>query len=86
MSVDTLFNYDLWLPEDFIPENTDGEVEEFILMPIAEMAQLTETTSEFKDNCNLVNIDLLIRLNLINNSHQDYHEIVEQLYASPSSF
>ena len=80
MNVDTLFNYDLWLPESFIPENTDGEVDEFILMPIEEMAELTENSSEFKDNCNLVNIDLLIRLGLINDPHPDYNEITNQLY------
>ena len=81
MSVDTLFNYDLWLPEDFIPENTDGEVDEFILMSLEEMAQITDTTKEFKDNCNLVNIDLLLRLGLINKSHSDYKEITSTLYA-----
>ena len=81
MNVDTLFNYDLWLPEDFVPENTDGEVDEFILMPLEEMAQLTDTTCQFKDNCNLVNIDLLLRRGLINDSHPDYDEIVKQLYA-----
>jgi hypothetical protein len=81
MSVDTLFNYDLYLPEDFTPENTDGEVDEFILMSLEEMAHITETTDEFKDNCNLVNIDLLIRRGMINESHPDYQEIYEQLYA-----
>lgn len=80
MNVDTLFNYDLWLAEDFIPENTDGEVDEFILMPIQELAQLTADTSEFKDNCNLVNIDLLIRLGLINESDPDYKDIIKWLY------
>ena len=81
MSVDTLFNYDLYLPEDFMPENTDGEVDEFILMPLEEMANLTENTDEFKDNCNLVNIDLLLRLGLIDKSHRDYAEICKALYA-----
>ncbi|MCF6188950.1 MAG: DUF4743 domain-containing protein [Cocleimonas sp.] len=81
MSVDTLFNYDVYLPEDFIPENTDGEVDEFILMPLEEMAHLTETTTEFKDNCNLVNIDLLLRRGLIDESHADYTEIRKKLYA-----
>ena len=80
MNVDTLFNYDLWLPEDFIPENTDGEVDEFILMPIEEMSRLTNETNEFKDNCNLVNIDLLLRLGLIDKSHPDYNEIKRRLY------
>jgi len=81
MSVDSLFNYDLWLPEDFIPENTDGEVEEFILMSLEEMAHITDTTTEFKDNCNLVNIDLLIRFGLIDQAHSDYQEIMTLLYA-----
>ncbi len=81
MNVDTLFNYDLVLPEDFTPENTDGEVDEFILMPIEEMAKITETTEEFKDNCNLVNIDLLLRRGLIDKSHPDYQEICNKLYA-----
>ncbi len=81
MNVDTLFNYDLHLPEDFIPKNTDGEVDEFILMPLEEMAQITETTNDFKDNCNLVNIDLLIRRGLIDKSHPDYSAICEKLYA-----
>jgi isopentenyldiphosphate isomerase len=81
MSVDTLFNYDLILSEDFVPENTDGEVDEFILMPLEEMAHITETTSEFKDNCNLVNIDLLLRRGLIDESYSDYQEICKTLYA-----
>ena len=84
MNVDTLFNYDLWLPEEFIPENTDGEVDEFILMPIEEMAYLTAETEQFKDNCNLVNIDLLLRLGLINSSHPDYGEISRMLYQEPA--
>ena len=81
---DGLFNYDLWLAEDFVPHNTDGEVESFKLMPIEEMAKITDETSEFKSNCNLVNIDLLIRLGLINASHPDYQEICCLLYAKPS--
>jgi len=82
MSVDTLFNYDLWLPEDFIPENTDGEVDEFILMPLEEMARITDTTKEFKDNCNLVNIDLLIRFGLLGPTHPDFEEIMTELYVA----
>ena len=81
MNIDTLFNYDLWLPEDFIPHNTDGEVEEFMLMPLEKVAWLTDNTDEFKDNCNLVNIDLLLRLGFITKSHPDYSEITECLYA-----
>lgn len=81
INIDTLFNYDLWLQEDFMPHNTDGEVDEFMLIPLEQMAELTNNTDEFKDNCNLVNIDLLLRQGLITESHPDYIEITERLYA-----
>ncbi len=81
LSMDTLFNYDLWLPEDFTPVNTDGEVDEFILMPLLEVAYTIDTKDKFKSNCNLVNIDLLIRSGVINESHADFKAITELLYA-----
>jgi hypothetical protein len=31
--------YDLELPDDFVPFNGDGEVEEFMLMPVEEALQ-----------------------------------------------
>lgn len=80
---DGQFIYDLWLAEDFIPRNTDGEVESFKLIPIEEMARLVNETDQFKDNCNLINIDLLLRLGLIDSSHPDYQAIRTQLYSEP---
>lgn len=77
----TIYMYDLWLPEDFVPENTDGEVEEFHLLPLEEVARLTAETTEFKDNCNLVNVDLLIRQGLINAQTPNYAAIKTALYA-----
>lgn len=58
---DTLFVYDLELPEDIIPQNTDGEVESFTLMQLADVAELIRTTDNFKFNCNLVIIDFMLR-------------------------
>jgi hypothetical protein len=78
----TIYNFDLWLPEDFMPVNTDGEVEAFHLLPIEEILELTEHTTEFKDNCNLTNIDLLIRQGLLTEKHPDYTQIHQQLYRS----
>lgn len=78
----TIYIYDLWLPEDFVPENTDGEVTGFQLMPLTELARLTETTDEFKDNCNLVNIDLLLRLDVINKQHPEHTAIIRDLYVA----
>ena len=83
---DGIFAYDLWLDEAFVPHNTDGEVESFQLMPIEEMARLTETTDDFKDNCNLVNIDLLLRMGLIDETHPEHAEIISTLYKKPAPF
>nr|CAA6830274.1 MAG: NUDIX hydrolase [uncultured Thiotrichaceae bacterium] len=76
----TLFAYDLWLPEDFVPVNNDGEVEGFQLISLSELAELTEHTDKFKDNCNLVNIDLLLRYGVITETHKDYAALTEALY------
>lgn len=76
----TIYIYDLWLPDDFVPENTDGEVLGFQLLPLADIARLTEQTTEFKDNCNLVNIDLLLRLGYLNAQHPEYQAIRQALY------
>ena len=62
---DQQFCYDLELPVDFAPRNTDGEVESFELWPIARVASVVQDTFEFKFNCNLVVIDFLIRHGLI---------------------
>jgi len=78
----SIYLYDLWLPEDFVPENTDGEVDSFELLPLPEIARLTADTAEFKDNCNLVNIDLLLRLGLIAEQHPDYTAILTALYGT----
>jgi hypothetical protein len=61
LKLDTLFNFDLAMPADFVPENTDGEVDEFMLMPLRQVAEIVRDSFEFKFNCSLVVIDFLIR-------------------------
>ena len=58
---DQMFCYDLELPDDFTPNNTDGEVERFALWPIDKLIDTVRNTFDFKYNCNLVIIDFLIR-------------------------
>lgn len=58
---DTMTVFDLYLPESFIPQNTDGEVESFSLWTMDEIAHVVAETERFKPNCNLVLIDLLMR-------------------------
>jgi 8-oxo-dGTP pyrophosphatase MutT (NUDIX family) len=62
---DLVFCYDLTLPEAFVPEAADGEVEAFELWPIARVVETVRETDDFKFNVNLVLIDLFIRLGLI---------------------
>jgi Domain of unknown function (DUF4743) len=76
---DVMFNYDLELPADFVPANTDGEVAEFYLWPVEKVIELVETTTEFKFNCNLVIIDFCIRHGLIGPDRPDYLALMRGL-------
>lgn len=69
---DVQFCYDLEMPGDFTPRNTDGEIAEFMLWPIARVAEVVRDTREFKFNCNLVIIDFLVRRGLLPPEHPDY--------------
>jgi thiamine pyrophosphokinase len=62
---DHLHCFDLVLPEAFIPQAADGEVESFELWPLRRVAEAVRMTDDFKFNVNLVLIDLLIRLQVI---------------------
>ena len=77
---ETLYCYDLELPADFQPVCTDGEVEEFLLLPLAEVADLVRDTDEFKLNCNLVVVDFLIRHGYLSAEDQDYDLLVSGLH------
>jgi isopentenyldiphosphate isomerase len=77
---DQQFCYDLELPADFTPRNTDGEVESFELWPIEQVIATVRETFEFKFNCNLVIIDFLIRHGLIDaDGEQDYMALSQGL-------
>ncbi len=77
---DTLYCYDLELPVDFVPANTDGEVAEFCLMPVDEVARMVRETDDFKLNCNLVIIDFLIRHGNIGPETANYLQIAQGLH------
>ena len=68
---DVVYAYDLELPESFIPQPADGEVESFALWPLARVLEVASTTDDFKFNVNLVLIDLLIRYRLIEGGAAD---------------
>ncbi len=78
---DVLYCYDIELPRDFEPRNTDGEVEKFMLLPIEQVMEIVHDSDEFKLNCNLVVIDFLVRHGLIGPSDPEYLDIVGGLRA-----
>ncbi|MBH89106.1 MAG: DUF4743 domain-containing protein [Magnetovibrio sp.] len=77
---DVIFIYDLVLPEDFKPENTDGEMEEFQLMTMNDVMSRVQETCDFKFNCAFVIIDFLIRHGYIEPDHQDYLKLISSLH------
>ncbi len=80
LSPDVMFVYDMELPVDFVPRNTDGEIDEFYLLSMAEVMETTRETRDFKFNCALVNIDFFIRHGFLNAENDpDYLEILNGL-------
>ncbi len=76
---DCIFVFDLELPADFRPRNTDGEVERFYLWTLDEVSRRLRQTTEFKFNCALVMIDFLVRIGFIPKDHPERAEIVTRL-------
>ena len=82
---DLIFNFDLELPADFSPVNTDGEVEEFYLWPMERVMETVRESDAFKFNCALVIIDFLVRHGYVAADDPDYSDIVEGLVARPET-
>jgi 8-oxo-dGTP pyrophosphatase MutT (NUDIX family) len=82
---DVLFCYDLELPVDFVPAPQDGEVESFQRLPIAEVASIIANTDRFKDNCNLVILDFLVRHGFLKPEQEGYLQVVAGLRSGDCS-
>lgn len=77
---DTMFCFDLAVPAGFTPRNTDGEIEDFRPMDVAEVASRVRDGDDFKFNVNLVLLDFLIRHgHLCPDGEPDYLDIVRGL-------
>ncbi|KAK3129861.1 hypothetical protein QOZ80_6BG0485740 [Eleusine coracana subsp. coracana] len=82
---DVLFCYDLKLPADFVPNNEDGEVDSFRLIPVPHAANIIRRTEFFKPNCNLVIIDFLVRHGYINPDSHGYLNLLQSLRSGDCS-
>lgn len=79
---DVLFCFDLALPSDFEPRNTDGEVDAFYRWPITEVMRVIRETEDFKFNCALVVIDFLVRRGIMQPDDPEYSAILQGLRLS----
>jgi 8-oxo-dGTP pyrophosphatase MutT (NUDIX family) len=73
-----LFVHDLWLPQDFRPENQDGEVAEIRLLPVEEVMQEILTGSVTLD-AGAVMIDGLLRLGALPPEDPQYLDLLRML-------
>lgn len=72
---EVMFVHDLWLPEDFAPQNQDGEVSEFRLLPIEEVIQAI-LVGDFTLDAGTVMIDGLLRLGAVPPEDAQYLELL----------
>ena len=77
---DVLFVYDLELPADFTPLNSDGEIVHFELTPADKVVERVRSTDDFKFNVNLVILDFAIRHGLIGVDDPEYLDVATGLY------
>ena len=75
-----LFVYDLELPADFTPKNSDGEIVDFELMPAEAVVERVRTTDDFKFNVNLVILDFAMRHGLIAVDDPEYLDVATGLH------
>jgi hypothetical protein len=81
---DTLFLFDLELPADFVPRNTDGELTGFELWDVQAVMARVRETEEFKFYVAPALIDFFLRHGLLDPDREpDYLPIVRQLHAGP---
>ena len=79
LSPATMFVFDLEVSRDFEPENADGEIGYFQLLPIHDVLHLVDVGRELKPNSNLVIIDFCFRHGIITPAYPDYTEIEQGL-------
>ena len=83
LSTKTLAVFDVELPRDVSPQNGDGEVEEFVLMPIDEAVESLRTSlSKWKPNAALVMLDFAMRHGFVAPDDPGYFELAHALRAA----
>lgn len=80
LSTKLLNTFDLELPTDFVPVNTDGETSDFILLDLQTILKKIENELEnWKPNVAITIIDFAIRHGFISPDDKNYAEMVHKL-------
>jgi len=77
---DVMFVYDLEVPADFEPMNSDGEIAGFELMPLSSILERIRTTTDFKFNVNLVILDFAVRHGVLRPDDPEYLDVANGLH------
>ena len=77
---DVLFVYDLEVPDDFVPQNRDGEFSGFELMPAIAVLERIRNSFDFKFNVNLVILDFAVRHGILQPNDPEYLEVATGLH------
>lgn len=77
---DVLFVYDLEMPADFVPQNNDGEIVDFELVPASAVLDRIRTTDDFKFNVNLVILDFALRHGVLRPEDPEYLDVATGLH------
>ncbi len=83
MHWENLTIFDLELDAGFKPDNRDGEVAEFQLLPIGEVRRLVRDTNEFTVDAALVILDFLLRHDLCGAPPAECAALAAALQATP---
>jgi len=83
----TEFVFDLELPENFTPDNNDGEVSGWELVPVNQVVEVICSTTSFKITSSPVVVDWLIRHGIVNHhTEHDLPQIVELIHLPLHNF
>jgi len=77
---DVMFVYDLEVPDDFTPANSDGEIASFELMPLTTILDRIRTSTNFKFNVNLVILDFAVRHGVLRPDDPEYLDVANGLH------
>jgi len=77
---DVMFVYDLEVPADFEPMNSDGEIAGFELMPLSAILERIRSTTDFKFNVNLVILDFAVRHGVLRPDDPEYLDVANGLH------